>query len=89
MTDPTINLPEKHGSVVDVFLNLMMCFNMIIHLSIPIFENGTNSAAMLFRKINSGICSEVSLIASVKTTFITSADVALNSDSKTSVMGQM
>ena len=61
MTDPTINLPEKHGSVVDVFLNLMMCFNMIIQLSIPMFENGANSAAILFRKINSGISREVSL----------------------------
>ena len=61
MTDPTVNLPEKHGSVVDLFLNLMIWFNLIIHPSIPIFENGTNSAAMLFRKINSGICREVSL----------------------------
>ena len=60
-TGPRINLPEKHGSVVDMFLNNMICFNLIIHPNIPIFENGTNSAAMLFMKINSGICREVSL----------------------------
>ena len=32
VTDSTINLPEKHGSVVDVFLTLIICFNLIIHL---------------------------------------------------------
>ena len=61
VTDPTIKLPEKHGSVVDLCLNHMICLNMIIHCSMPVFENGINSAAMLFRKISSGICREVSL----------------------------
>ena len=28
------------------WISSMICFNLIIHTSIPIFENGTNSAAM-------------------------------------------
>ena len=66
MTDPRINLPEKHGSVVDLFLNSTICLNLIIHPSVLIFENGNNNAAMLFRKINSGICHEVSLTVSTR-----------------------
>ena len=74
VTDPTITFPETHGSV-DLFLNLMICFNLIIHTSIPIFENGTNSAAVLFRKINSGNCREVNLIGCEIATWVKSARV--------------
>ena len=61
VTGPKINLPKKRGIVDELFLNSTICFTLVIHPSILIFENGKNNAAMLLRKINSGICHEVSL----------------------------
>ena len=61
VTDARINLPKKQGIVVELFLNSTICFTLVIHPSFLIFENGKNNAVMLFKKINSGICHEVTL----------------------------